>query len=184
MRLVNIHILKFCLTVVRLTHWASYTHFILLKPVNDWYTYVVVQLILGLNFLESFLFVPTLYTGEVSHLRRNCHACGSKTWISCFLTSVLRIVTPGGKVWAIMALTDTFWKIYYYLKTPEPMREKKSPREWFSVSKFDSLILVGKVTGDEVVFLCVPIFMLDKILRNVFGYLWILLDPYQNILHS
>jgi len=149
--------------------------------------YVVVQLILiGLNFLESLiLFVPTLYTGQVSHLRRNCHICGSKTWISRLLTSVLRIVTPGGKVWAIMALTDTFWKIYYYLKTPEPMREKKSPREWFSFSK--SLILVGKVTGDEVVFLCVPIFMLDRTLRNVFGYLWILVDiigPLQNILHS
>ena len=56
------------------------------------------------------------------------------------------------------------------------MREKKSPRESVSLN---SLILVGKVTGDEVVFLCVPIFMLDKTLRNAFGYLWILLDPYK-----
>ena len=36
-----------------------------------------------------------------------CHACGSKTWISRLLTPVLRFVTPGGKVWAITALTDT-----------------------------------------------------------------------------
>ena len=182
MRLVNIHILKFCLTVVRLTHWASYTHFILLKPVNDWYTYVVVQLILGLNFLESFLFVPTLYTGQVSHLRRNCHACGSKTWISCFLTSVLRIVTLGGKVWAIMALTDTFWKIYYYLKTPEPMREKKSPREWFSVSKFSYFSRESHWRRGRV-----PLCSHFHVRQNSSKRLWISLDiigPLQNILHS
>ena len=54
----------------------------------------------------------SVYTCQVSSLRRYCHACGSKTWISCLLTPVLRYVTPGGKVWAITALTDTFWKIY------------------------------------------------------------------------
>ena len=43
----------------------------------------------------------------------------------------------------------------------------------------NSLILVGEVTGDEVVFLCVPIFMLDRTLRDVFGYLQILSDPYE-----
>ena len=51
------------------------------------------------------------------------------------------------------------------------MREKKVHVN-DSVS-LNSLILVGKVTGDEVVFLCVPIFMLDRTLRDaldIFGY--------------
>ena len=59
------------------------------------------------------------------------------------------------------------------------MREEKRKVHVNDSVSLNSLILVGKVTGDEVVFLCVPIFMLDKILRNVFGYLWILLDPYK-----
>ena len=46
----------------------------------------------------------------------------------------------------------------------------------------NSLILVGKVTGDEVVFLCVPVFVLDGSLRDVFGHLRILSDPYEKIL--
>ena len=52
------------------------------------------------------------HTCQVSRLRRDCHACGSKTWISRLLTPVFLFVTPGRKVWAITALTDTFWKIY------------------------------------------------------------------------
>ena len=134
----------------------------------------MVQLILGLNFLESFLCVPTLYTSQVSHLRRNCHACGSKTWISRLLTSVLRIVTSGGKVWAIMALTDTFWKIYYYLKTPEPMREKKSPREWFSFSKFSYFSRESHWRRGRV-----PLCYHFHVRQNSSKRLWILLDPYK-----
>ena len=52
------------------------------------------------------------YTCQLSRLRHDCHICRSKTWISRLLTPVFRFVTPGRKVWAITALTDTFWKIY------------------------------------------------------------------------
>ena len=52
------------------------------------------------------------YTCQVSRLKRDCHACGSKTWISRLLTPVLRFVTPGGKVWAITALTDTIIRMH------------------------------------------------------------------------
>ena len=60
----------------------------------------------------------------MSRLRRDCHACGSKTAISRLLTPVLPFLTPGGKVWAITALTDSFWqKIFKYLNKLEPVRE-------------------------------------------------------------
>ena len=36
----------------------------------------------------------------------------------------------------------------------------------------NSLTLIGKVNGDEVVFLGAPVFMLDETLWNVFGYYW------------
>ena len=36
----------------------------------------------------------------------------------------------------------------------------------------NSLTLVGKVNGDELVFLRVPEFVLDGTLWNVFGYYW------------
>ena len=104
-----------------------------------------------------------------------CHACESKTWIFCLLTPVFQFVTPGGKVWAITLLTDTFWKIYLsYLKKPEPKREKKSLYGWSTFSEFS--FLVGKS-----MFLCVPMFVLDGTLRNIFRtssdifrYYWIL----------
>ena len=101
------------------------------------------------------------YTRQVSRLRRDCHACESKTWISRLLTPVLQFVTPGGKVWAIMLLTDTFWKIYLsYLKKPEPEKRRVYVDERLSPN---SLFLVGKS-----MFLWVPMFMLDRTLRNVF----------------
>ena len=50
----------------------------------------------------------------------------------------------------------------------------------------NSLFLVGKS-----MFLCVPMFVLDGTVHNVFeslqnvlGHLWILLDPYEKSLHS
>ena len=49
------------------------------------------------------------------------------------------------------------------------MREKKSlVNDRLSPN---SLILVRKVTGNEFVFLCVPMFMLDRTFWNVFGTL-------------
>ena len=48
------------------------------------------------------------YTCQVSCLRRDYHACGSKTSISCLLTPVFPFLTLGGKVRANKALTDSF----------------------------------------------------------------------------
>ena len=47
----------------------------------------------------------------------------------------------------------------------------------------NSLTLVGKVNREEVVFLAVPVFVLDETLRNVFERLRILSDPYENSWH-
>ena len=95
-----------------------------------------------------------------------CHACGAKTWISHLLTPVLRFVTPGGNVWAITALTDTFWKILLFKETRT--KERLSA---------NSLYLVGKS-----MFLCVPVFVLDGTLHNVFGHSFqILSDPTKNL---
>ena len=64
------------------------------------------------------------YTCQVSRLRRDRHACGSKTAISRLLTPAFPFLTPGEKVWAITALTDSFWKkIIKYLNKLEPMWE-------------------------------------------------------------
>ena len=50
------------------------------------------------------------------------------------------------------------------------MREKKSlVNDRLSPA---SLILVRKVTGNEFVFLCVPVFMLDRTFRNIYQTLW------------
>ena len=50
------------------------------------------------------------------------------------------------------------------------MREKKSlVNDRLSPT---SLILVRKVTGNEIVFPCVPMFMLDRTFRNIYGTLW------------
>ena len=77
-----------------------------------------------------------------------------KAWLSrlqienLVLMPVFQFVMPGGKVWAITALTDTFlWKVYE--------DDRLSP---------NSLLLVGKS-----MFLCVPVLVLDGTLRNVFG---------------
>ena len=75
-------------------------------------------------------------------LRSDCHACGSKTLSSHLPTPVFQFLTPARNVWAITASTNTF-----------------SP---------NSHILVGKVTGDEVLVLHVCVFMLDWTLHNVF----------------
>ena len=47
----------------------------------------------------------------------------------------------------------------------------------------NSLTLEGKVNRDEVVFLAVPVFVLDETLWNVFERLRILSDPYENSWH-
>ena len=88
----------------------------------------------------------------MSCLRRDCHACVSKTWIS-------RLLTPGRKVWAITALTDTF-----YFNKREPKREKKSLCGWSTFSEFSFF-------SKKSMFLCVPVFVLDGTLRNIFGLL-------------
>ena len=50
------------------------------------------------------------------------------------------------------------------------MREKKSlVNDRLSPA---SLILVRKVTGNEFVFLCDPVFMLDKTFWNIYQTLW------------
>ena len=116
------------------------------------------------------------YTCQVSGVI----ACGLKTSISHLLTPVFQFLMPGRKVWAITALTDTFWKQYINnLKELEAMRERKvhvndrcSP---------NSLILVGKVNGDEFMFLRVPVFVLDWTLENVFG---MSSDIFGYLLHS
>ena len=95
----------------------------------------------------------------MSCLRRDCHACGSKTWISRLLTPVFQLVTPGRKVWAITALTDTF-----YVNKPEPKGEKKSLCGWSTFSEFSFF-------SRKSMFLCVPVFVLDGTLRNIFGLL-------------
>ena len=96
-----------------------------------------------------------------------------KAWLSrlqienLVLMPVFQFVMPGGKVWAITALTDTFlWKVYE--------DDRLSP---------NSLLLVGKS-----MFLCVPVLVLDGTLRNifgslrnVFGHLQILSDPTKNL---
>ena len=57
-----------------------------------------------------------------------------------------QFLTPGGKVWAITALTDSFWKkIFKYLNKLEPMRENND--RTFAKSR----ILVRKVTGDMII---------------------------------
>ena len=75
----------------------------------------------GFDFLTG---EPRKYTCQVSRLRCDCHACGSKTWISRLLTPVFRFATPGRKVLAITALTDTFWKIYSLFKQTKERKEK------------------------------------------------------------
>ena len=94
----------------------------------------------------------------MSCLRCDCHACGSKTLISRLLTPVFQlIVMPGRKVWAITALTDTF-----YLNKPEPKREKKSLCGWSTFCEFSFF-------SRKSMFLCVLVFVLDGTLRNIFG---------------
>ena len=113
------------------------------------------------------------YTCQVSRLRRDCHACGSKTAISRLLTPAFPFLMPGGKVWAFTALTDSFWKkIINYLNKLELMRENND--RTFAKSR----ILVGKATGDIVILVS---FKWSKHrltghkserLRNVSGNLW------------
>ena len=126
-----------------------------------------------------------MYTCQVSRLRRDCHACRSKTCFSRLLTPVFQFVMPGRNVWAITALTDTFWKYINYLNKPEPKREKKSLCGWSTFSEFSFF------SNKKSMFLSVPVFVLDGTLRNIFGslqnivgHLWILWDPYEKSLHS
>ena len=48
-----------------------------------------------------------------------CHACRLKTMISCLLRPVFQFLMPGKNVWAIAALTVSFW-------TPGTLRIKMS----------------------------------------------------------
>ena len=97
-------------------------------------------------------YLVTLYLPSVtpkawlSRLRRDCHACGSKTAISRLLTPAFPFLTPGGKVWAFTALTDSFWKkIIKYINKLELMRENND--RTFAKAR----ILEGKATGDIVI---------------------------------
>ena len=116
----------------------SFTHNsrrVLWDLIWKWFTFAVVS-----------AFTSCLYTCQVSRLRRDCHACGSKTAISRLLTPAFRFLMPGGKVWAFTALTDSFWKkIINYLNKLELMRENNDRA--FAKSR----ILVGKATGDIVI---------------------------------
>jgi len=47
---------------------------------------------------DTALKTGDMYTCQVSRLRRDCHACGSKTAISRLLTPAFPFLTPGGKV--------------------------------------------------------------------------------------
>ena len=101
---------KGCLKFIQRFPWIDFHHFShqlikitwLLTMFIDFDFYLLATL--GFNYIW--------YTCQVSCLRRDCHAWGSKTWISHLLMPVFRFVMPGRKVWAITALTDTFWKIY------------------------------------------------------------------------
>ena len=79
---------------------------------------------------QTGLRYSSLYTCKVSRLRRDCHACRSKTSISRQLTSVFKFLTPGRNVWAVTRFEKKF------LKKLEPMTEKKSPCEWSTFSEF------------------------------------------------
>ena len=47
---------------------------------------------------DSMLLSAEVYTCQVSRLRRDCHACGSKTAISRLLTPAFPFLMPSGKV--------------------------------------------------------------------------------------
>ena len=72
---------------------------------QEYYSMII---IIKVHLRQVFNVLPCV----ICFIPAKCHACRSKTWISCLLTPVFRFVTTGGKVWAITALTDTFWKIY------------------------------------------------------------------------
>ena len=55
----------------------------------------------------SFSPTPQIYTCQLSHLRRESHACELKTSFSRQLTLTDQIVTPGWKMWAITAWIET-----------------------------------------------------------------------------
>ena len=89
------------------------------------------------------------YNCQVSCVWRDCHACGSKTLITLLITPVFQFPMPGINVWGITASTlKSMWMI-----------------------DFLRILLLhkGKVTGDEVKFLCVSMFVLHKPLQSIFG---------------
>ena len=113
-------------------------------------------------FAYTLLYLPSL--------RRDCHACLSKTSLTLLITPVFQFLMPGINVWVIAALTVSFWKIYQLYKetatTGNKRKERSIVNDWLSQN---SLISKGKVTGDEVVFLCVSVFVLDEPLQNNLG---------------
>ena len=54
--------------------------------------------------------VQTLYTCQLSRLRRESHACGLKTSISRLLTPAGQFLTPDWKMWVVAVLLDTISK--------------------------------------------------------------------------
>ena len=101
-----------------------------------------------------------------------------EAWLSCLLIKnfnhtpnharVSIFLMPSINVWVIAALTVSFWKIYQLYKetATNKGKERSIVNDWLSQN---SLISKGKVTGDEVVFLCVSMFVLDEPLQNNFG---------------
>ena len=103
----------------------------LLQTIEMWYLYFMNRSVVNLDMIiicsSTLVSILDNYTCQMSGMI----ACGSKTSISHLLTPVVQFLMPGRKVWAITALTDTFWKQYINnLKKLEAMREKKSPGKW------------------------------------------------------
>ena len=123
-------------------------------------------------------------------LPAKCHA---QTSITLLIMPVLQLLMPGINVWVIAALTVSFWKTYQLYK--ETATNKRTERSMWMIDFLRILALISKrkVTGDEVVFLCVSVLIIcvrqtySGHLRNIFGNLCkvigdlrILSDPYKN----
>ena len=60
--------------------------------------------------ISALIWVTIYYTCQLSHLRRESHACELKTSISRRLTLVGQFLTPDWKMWVVAALLDTVSK--------------------------------------------------------------------------
>ena len=88
--------------------------------------------------LVSRFFLPGKGPGKSSSqvwcLTHDCHACGSKTLISCLFTPVFQLLMSVKNVWATTALTKI--NKLPNIKKLEQMRKEISPCEWSTFSEF------------------------------------------------